>query len=60
MRRKLRINLSINLKLEDNLGAMVEQENEDNERMTLKRAFEILACCHIYHLPFSDMIVFIQ
>ena len=35
MRRKLRINLSINLKLKDNLGAMVEQANEDNERSWL-------------------------
>lgn len=35
MRRKLGINLSINLKLKDNLGAMVERANEDNERSWL-------------------------
>lgn len=35
MRRKLRINLSMNLKLKDNLEAIVEQANEDDERSWL-------------------------
>ena len=44
--------------LKDQLGAIVKQVNEINEKR--KKAFEILGCCHIYHLWFSGLRVFSQ